>query len=454
MFGWFRPACPLATAEKVWVERRMAWLAQRLGMDRLRRTVVIEPNDSFFPEPYLACDEDAHRIFQQVRGWMSIDPGRVVFELHDEIVEDITNPLGLYVPGDPARILIQRSLLENPESLVAVVAHELSHEILLGGGHLQDNNEDLERLTDLTTVFFGLGIFCENSALQETTLREGRFSWWSIHKQGYLPIRMYGYGMALFAWAREELSPSWMQHLRLDAREAMSKGLRFLRKGGDVAFESDQAEESPDGSTLKAAVARLNHQSPSQRFWGLSELLESATPPAEAVETVARLTDDPDPDVSSAAARLLGISGAAAQAHVPRLLEMLGSRTPANRVQAALALGALRPAEPVVPRELGRLLDDQDAEVCQAAAEALGEYGAAAQCAERQLLRRYEQALIKCDACIDSLAEAVVKIFPDAQSRIRHHFQDIDEEICRFAEQCLLENQESPEDQENGKQIS
>jgi len=182
MFGWFKPACPLATAEKVWVERRMAWLAATLGADRLKNAPVIEPTDEFFPEEYEQQTPDAERIFRKTCRWMSIDPQRVQLEIRERISEE--DPLGQYFQGTPSRVLVRSSELADPESLVATIAHELAHEVLLGGGHLQDNNEDLERLTDLATVYFGLGIFSANSKIREKTEREGRFSWWSISKQG------------------------------------------------------------------------------------------------------------------------------------------------------------------------------------------------------------------------------------------------------------------------------
>ena len=57
MFGWFRPTCPLATGEKVWVESRMAWLAQNLGMDRMLQAPVVEPTEEYFPDEYQGEDE-------------------------------------------------------------------------------------------------------------------------------------------------------------------------------------------------------------------------------------------------------------------------------------------------------------------------------------------------------------------------------------------------------------
>jgi hypothetical protein len=444
MFGWLRPRCPLSTAEKVWMESRMMWLAERLGANRLRESAVIEPTDEFFPEAYQAQDDDAQRVFRQVCQWMRIDPYRVRCELYDRIpCDEPRDPLGLYIQGNPARILIGRSQLTDPESLVGTIAHELAHEILLGGGHLQDNNEDLERLTDVTTVFCGLGIFCANSALRETTVREGRFSWWSLQKQGYLPLRMFGYGMSLFAWARGEQNPPWLRYLRLDARENMARGLQYLWKTGDSVFQIKPPSASPGDDAAEHGADRLAHASRSYRLLGLFELLDEGSAPAHAVDSIARLLNDDDPDISSTAAHLLGIIGEPALNYAPRLLDLLSSRAPANRERAAFALGELRPNDVLVCRELGSLLNDDRLEVCQAAAEALEKFGPAAGVALMQLLARFEKSLIKCDACIDALAAALTRICPDAHERVREHFSEIDAELCNYAEQCLLQARDS-----------
>jgi hypothetical protein len=59
MFGWLKPRCPLTTAEKVWVESRMSWLAETVGIERLIDARVVEPTDEFFPGNSEGSDDDA-----------------------------------------------------------------------------------------------------------------------------------------------------------------------------------------------------------------------------------------------------------------------------------------------------------------------------------------------------------------------------------------------------------
>jgi hypothetical protein len=127
-------------------------------------------------------------------------------------------------------------LVDDPLALIATMAHELCHVLLLGAHRIDPEAEDLEQVTDLATVFFGLGVFTANATIREMHWREGRWSGWSIRGQGYLTQPLYGYALALFAWVRGEDNPAWAHHLRPDVRSPFRKGLRYLQETGDSAF--------------------------------------------------------------------------------------------------------------------------------------------------------------------------------------------------------------------------
>jgi hypothetical protein len=50
--------------------------------------------------------------------------------------------------------------------LVATLAHELGHIILLRPGLIKRTKEDMEPLNDLLTIFLGFGIFTANAAFR------------------------------------------------------------------------------------------------------------------------------------------------------------------------------------------------------------------------------------------------------------------------------------------------
>jgi hypothetical protein len=438
MWNWFQPRCPLDTQEKVWVESRMGWLVGQLGSQRMLEARVIEPTDEFFPGEYRGTEKDAARIFRRLVGYMQIDPAEVQLIVRTDWGEG--NYLGQYLQGETATIYLNPSQLSDTEALVGTLAHELAHHILLGGGHLQDNNEDLERLTDLLPIFLGVGIFEANAKFRDKTVREGRFSWYSARKQGYLPMRMHAYALALFAFARDELQPSWAMHLRLDIAEPMRKGLRFLAKGGDSTFDLSDSSGDAEAPTVEDCVPRLASNSASRRFLALVDLIELGRVAAPAVHAIAERLHDRDGDVACLAADALGAIGPPAGVCAGQLLDMLHSRKWPHRERAAYALGAIRAHDANVVNDLVRKLDDEVPEVAGAIAYALGQCAAGNETVAQHLLPLYHRALKTCDdRLIHPAATAIHQTAADPAKLVREYFEPMGADLCGFATDCLAE---------------
>jgi hypothetical protein len=145
---------------------------------------------------------------------------------------------GLYmddrvITGDAATkpvIAVRGTQLKDPLTLVATIAHELGHVILLRGELLDRNTPDHEPLTDLLTVFLGLGIFTANSAARFVQYQDDRRQGWSMNRLGYLPEEVYGYALAKFAAARGERKPDWARHLSTNVRAYFQRSQTWLRK--------------------------------------------------------------------------------------------------------------------------------------------------------------------------------------------------------------------------------
>jgi hypothetical protein len=251
---WFRPRCPVPGGQKTWIEDRLAWLAGEFGLERMLRAHVIAPTVEYFPDPFDGTEAAASVLLRRVCGYIGVDPARIRLRFYSEEVPDLGYPFlreqywhgtaGLYrmrrqgrrrrVRRD--RIWIETSQLKNPESLAATLAHELAHVHLLGDRRLTGDEADHEPLTDLLTVYLGLGILTANSFLMESQEVGARGMRWSIRRQGYLSASMYGYALARFAWVRGECKPPWTGELRLDVRTPFELGLRFLMDTGDSSF--------------------------------------------------------------------------------------------------------------------------------------------------------------------------------------------------------------------------
>ncbi len=214
----------------------MRWFDAEFPFD-LRRSMVVLPTPDFFPGSYHGSEEDVRKALDRVCRYMSVDPARVVLEYVEEADgSDLLSHLPSYTStfrgaaghyrrqGDRCVISINGAEAREPMALIATMAHELAHQRLLGEHRISPDRPDQEPLTDLLTVYLGMGIFTANAAFDFSAHGQG----WRAQRLGYLTEPMFGYALALYAWRRGETVPSWMRHLDTNPRAYLKKGLRYL----------------------------------------------------------------------------------------------------------------------------------------------------------------------------------------------------------------------------------
>lgn len=229
MFSWFRsqPECPIEPEMRDWINTRWAWLEEQFGTERLCATQVILPNSDFFPDPYHGTKKDAEALFKRVCGYMELDHADMRLSFYEERKQPGT--AGLYrAEGKRFHIEIEITNLHDPLAMVATMAHELGHVHLLGQRRLPEDADDHEPLTDLLTVYLGMGVFTANSVIRENYWHAGQISGWSIGRRGYLTMVDYGYAFARFSRARHDDGKTWVRELRLDVRTAYKQAMRYL----------------------------------------------------------------------------------------------------------------------------------------------------------------------------------------------------------------------------------
>ena len=181
-------------------------------------------------------------MLDRVCGYMDIDPAAVELSLYQDrnpVYEGVWQhgTAGLYhAEADRFRIWVEVGNLNDPLAMAGTMAHELGHVHLLGHGRISAEEEDHEPLTDLLTVYFGMGVFTANSVVRENYWHAGAVSGWSMGRRGYLGMPDYGYAFARFARARSESGAEWVRDLRLDVRSAFKQAMRLLAEeaGADV----------------------------------------------------------------------------------------------------------------------------------------------------------------------------------------------------------------------------
>src|SRR5450631_1858628 len=251
----FSPKLPISEEERQWVDEGFRRLEKLIGRRRMLEARVITPTAEDFPDSYDKTPEAAEKLFSRLCNYMKVEPSEIEFEIFPDETEELKALLpswrgsggkraaGLYMHAMEERdsegsnnreqgavVAIRSSQLKDPLSLVATMAHELGHVILLGGGLITPNDPDHEPMTDLLTVFLGLGIFTSNSAGRFTQFQDERHQGWSMQRLGYLPEHAYGYALAKFALARGESKPAWIKHLSTNVRAYFKRSHSWLAK--------------------------------------------------------------------------------------------------------------------------------------------------------------------------------------------------------------------------------
>jgi hypothetical protein len=245
MFG-LRPKLPVTEEERLWVDEGFRRLGRMLGSSRLQNATVILPTDEFFPDPWDGTESALKALFWRVCGYMGVNPSQVELAIipdSSELIEMLpaysykpAGPAGLHYGGDDENeqerplIAVRYSLLKDPLSVVATLAHELGHVILLDGGHMQRDADDMEPMTDLVTVYLGLGVFTANASRRFLKYQKDRLEGWSMSRLGYLPETVFGYALACFAKERGEVQPAWAEELSTNLSAWFRQSAAWLGK--------------------------------------------------------------------------------------------------------------------------------------------------------------------------------------------------------------------------------
>ncbi len=186
------------------MDRSFLRLAAILGTQRLLQATVVLPTPEHFPDPYDSTELALQRIFERVAAGMQVNP------------------------SDKPHISINQKQLEDPMALVAVLAHELGHIILLRPGLVPRDDPDMEPRNDLLTVFLGFGIFTANAAFRFKQYTSDRSQGWSARRLGYLSEELFGYALARFALERGEVKPAWRKFLSTNISTYLKRSAAWL----------------------------------------------------------------------------------------------------------------------------------------------------------------------------------------------------------------------------------
>lgn len=215
----------------------MLWFTTQFGYDPVQCPTVL-PTKEFFLLPYAGTDDDIRALVRVVCPLMGLLPNRIVVRLVGEpapdperyryIVHSESFAAGVFQRQQDGSLVVEldRDSGLDQGLMTAVIAHELGHARLNGEDRIAPGRQDMEQLTDLATVYFGLGVFNANAARRSVANASGH----GVSRLGYLDQRMFGYALACYAWMRHTPAPKWAQYLSGPPRDAMNQGIAYLRK--------------------------------------------------------------------------------------------------------------------------------------------------------------------------------------------------------------------------------
>ncbi len=275
----------------------MAWLVDQFGMDRMLAAPVILPTAEFFPEPYSPTPESARNLLDRVCGFMGVEPDQIELGFYSQEAGDSA---GLYhKTADAAKVWLETTDMDDPGPVIAVMAHEVAHHVLLGEERLTGDEEDHEPLTDLLTVFLGFGVFTTQAMLLESNYTSGNWHFSKWQRRGYLSFPVCGYALAIFAKNRQEAKPAWANYLRADVREVFQSGIRFLEETGMSGLTSEGP--CPFYSFERPALASESEPTPTNEPTGHTEDGARWTDQEALAEDHEPVDLDPEPDMEEEA---------------------------------------------------------------------------------------------------------------------------------------------------------
>lgn len=264
----FRPKLPITFEEQIWLEDSFIWLISQFGYRVLTQHKPIQRKSAEFLFALNHSEGFAEGLLCLVCKRMGVDREDIdLVSYLPERNQEVLPGLSLKSEGSSAaglyqqrglysfRISYDKTLESEPEALLAVLAHEVGHILLLGQGRMSGHEEDHELMTDFVGLFFGFGIVAANSMHREYHTSHS----WSSVQQGYFSMPMYSFALALVSWLQSGATyPLWMSAMRLNVKSWFKQSITYLKKTGKTAVFSKVIEFDED--TLPDEVVLINKQ--------------------------------------------------------------------------------------------------------------------------------------------------------------------------------------------------
>lgn len=229
----------------LWLYQHYRWLEQHLPRyAAARKASLILPTPEFYPMRNTRDHAFAQSVFDTTRRFMGMEDWPCHLRPQSDEAREAHTALhagaasretsyadaaGTFQGGEEVVITYSPTLLLEPAGLVATLAHELCHYLMIG---VQEEPPcgwaEHEPLTDLAAVHEGFGVFLCNSAFHFSQWSDSQRHGWRTGTRGYLNEAELGFSLGIFC-IRGKIDPELaMRFLKQNPGEVFWDSLAYI----------------------------------------------------------------------------------------------------------------------------------------------------------------------------------------------------------------------------------
>jgi hypothetical protein len=197
-----------SVAEQEQLLRDLAELIAARGSAAFLTAPIVEPSPRFLPDEWTGDLAGTQALLRRLMLYAGLDLDAHLHVYDSEEPRDRRHAIAWFagIEGNRCRFGLDVRQLDDPQSLIAALCHEVAHAYRRRHGLEKTDADREEKLTDLTTVFLGFGIFNTNAAdrFRQSAYLKGNLqvTEMSLQRAGYLPVEHMTFLLAAQAVAR------------------------------------------------------------------------------------------------------------------------------------------------------------------------------------------------------------------------------------------------------------
>lgn len=217
-----------------WLFDTFTWALKNFDAALFRdHSVLVQPNDRFFPGRVNSVEGMAQLIGERVKGYAGLSHWPTRLQDARQCLLESTPQLLLQGPArtgsgvEPAQveesqrlpILYDPALINNPEAMIASFAHTFAHYLgTLAQEPPPGGEENWPHITEVLATFLGFGLIMANSAHNVRIPRCGSCGPAPVDRQSFLSEHDMTYALAIFCALKGIPNSGVLPHLKSSLR--------------------------------------------------------------------------------------------------------------------------------------------------------------------------------------------------------------------------------------------